>query len=84
MGWNSAAAPTFGWSAEEALGRHISDLYAATIPGGSREAALKQIQAAGWWEGEVHYQRKDGAYFLACVKTTARCACSGGYPNNSS
>lgn len=69
--WNPAAAATFGWSAEEALGKVTSDLYAATIPGSSREAAIKQIQTAGWWEGEVQYQRKDGAYFPAYVKTTA-------------
>lgn len=69
--WNPMAAMIFGWRADEVLGKVTSDLYAAAISGSSREAVLQQVQMAGWWEGEVHYRRKDGAWFPALVKTTA-------------
>jgi PAS domain S-box-containing protein len=66
--WNARAESLYGWSREEALGRHIGDL---TVPEDSRRTAeqiMDAIQRGASWEGTFRVRRKDGSRFTAFVK----------------
>ena len=66
--WNARAESLYGWSRDEALGRHISDL---TVPEESRRTAeqiMDAIQRGASWEGAFRVRRKDGSRFTAFVK----------------
>jgi PAS domain S-box-containing protein len=57
--WNRGAAETYGWSADEALGRTSQELLQTNFP-----VPLKQIEATvltqAVWEGELEQTTKDG------------------------
>lgn len=66
--WNSRAAALYGWSASEAIGRHISEL---TVPGESQRTAeeiMSALEAGRTWQGSFRLRRKDGTTFSAFVK----------------
>jgi PAS domain S-box-containing protein len=68
--WNSRAETLYGWSREEALGRHINDL---TVPEQSRDTAeeiLAALVRGKPWQGSFKLRRKDGSTFTAFVKDT--------------
>jgi PAS domain S-box-containing protein len=68
--WNSRAETLYGWSREEAVGRHISGL---TVPEQSRHTAEQILAALGRgkpWQGSFKLRRKDGSTFTAFVKDT--------------
>ena len=57
--WNRGAQATYGWSAEEALGRHSQELLQTTFP-----VPLEDIETAvlnlGQWEGELKHVTREG------------------------
>lgn len=59
--WNGMAEKMFGWTAEEAIGRHVKQLLQTRVPGSSREAVLTRMLRDNYFEGEVVYRRKDGS-----------------------
>jgi PAS domain S-box-containing protein len=66
--WNARAHALYGWSREEALGRHILEL---TVPQESRGAAeeiIAALQRGESWHGPFRVRRKDGSAFTAYVK----------------
>lgn len=66
--WNVRAAALYGWTREEALGRHISEL---TVPADERnnaEEIMAAIQSGEPWQGAFRLRRKDGSVFTAFVK----------------
>lgn len=66
--WNTRAESLYGWSREEALGRHISEL---TVPPESRAVAeeiMDAIRNGVPWQGSFRLARKDGSTFTAFVK----------------
>jgi PAS domain S-box-containing protein len=66
--WNARAETVYGWSREEAVGRHISDL---TVPDEGRataEEVMAAIQRGEAWQGSFRVCRKDGSVFTAYVK----------------
>ncbi len=65
--WNKAAEELYGWTAEEALGAHISTL---TVPDMSQELAaeiLESLRNGITWSGGFAVRRKDGSIFTALV-----------------
>jgi PAS domain S-box-containing protein len=68
--WNSRAEILYGWTREEALGRHITDL---AIPPHSRQVAEEVLGALSRGkpcQGSFGLRRKDGSIFTAFVKET--------------
>jgi PAS domain S-box-containing protein len=66
--WNCRAEVLYGWSRDEAVGRHIADL---TVPRHSQRTAdeiMSAIQRGESWQGVFQVRRKDGSIFAAYVK----------------
>jgi PAS domain S-box-containing protein len=58
--WNKAAEETFGWPAEDAVGRVADELLHTVYPD-SREAIENLLIDTGRWEGRVQQRTKAGA-----------------------
>jgi PAS domain S-box-containing protein len=66
--WNNRAEELYGWTRQEAVGRHITEL---TVPDSGRreaEAAMAALQGGSAWQGPFEVRRKDGSTFTAYVK----------------
>ena len=61
--WNEAAAEMFGWTAAEALGRHIVDTCPAPEMRGQAAGILARIAGGGRWAGEFLARRRSGEVF---------------------
>jgi PAS domain S-box-containing protein len=57
--WNRGAKDTYGWSAEDALGRVAYELLHTQFPS-SFEETRAILQTQGEWEGELEHTRRDG------------------------
>jgi PAS domain S-box-containing protein len=65
--WNRFAEQLYGWRADEAIGRTISEVF---IPPGLREESRRirqQLVQGQSWNGEFTVQRKDGSTFPAYI-----------------
>jgi two-component system, cell cycle sensor histidine kinase and response regulator CckA len=68
--WNSFAEQLYGWTREEALGRHVIEL---TVPEQTRALAaniIDELMRTDSWAGEVLLARRDGSEFVAYVTDT--------------
>jgi PAS domain S-box-containing protein len=67
--WNQGAERLFGWTAEEAIGRPVTEIVgqAEYANGMSAEKALDTALRTGSWWGEAVQTRRDGSKFLAEV-----------------
>jgi PAS domain S-box-containing protein len=68
--WNTAAEKLYGWTATEVLGKtFIEFCQQHTSMGQDEQDAIKAMQSAGKWVGEVVQKRKDGTEVIveACV-----------------
>lgn len=66
--WNARAETLYGWSRDEAIGRHISEL---TVPSDDQKVAeeiMASLQRGESWQGSFRLRRKDGSVFTAFVK----------------
>lgn len=63
--WNKGSEEIFGWTAQEALGKSIFDLF------GKNQDAINQILIKGNYEGEMYFRRKDETYILAEIRAKA-------------
>jgi PAS domain S-box-containing protein len=66
--WNSGAERTYGWTAEEAVGRKLGDVAAAAGDGEVAAGLVQRVVAAGQWEGEFEVAGKDGERFPAYLR----------------
>jgi PAS domain S-box-containing protein len=51
--WNEAAEKTYGWTREEAIGKHLNDLITTTFDGTTGQHAIEELTKNGEWNGEV-------------------------------
>jgi PAS domain S-box-containing protein len=66
--WNLRAVELYGWTQEEAIGRHVNEL---TVPVDARPASgeiLATLQRGETWQGTFRVRRKDGSVFTSFVK----------------
>lgn len=68
--WNRGAELTYGWSAEEAVGRPIHELTVAEESLEEAEEILAEVMQGGSWSGEFLVRNKDGEEFSAFVTDT--------------
>jgi diguanylate cyclase (GGDEF)-like protein/PAS domain S-box-containing protein len=67
--WNRAAELTYGWSAEEALGRNGAELVPVES-GDEAEKIFAAMNAGETWVGDFVLQRRDGSRFPALITNT--------------
>ena len=75
--WNQGAQRLYGYSAEEAVGRHAQELLRAEYP----EALLPIDEALardGQWEGVLRHRRRDGTIVVVGSRWVARDDGAGG------
>jgi diguanylate cyclase (GGDEF)-like protein/PAS domain S-box-containing protein len=58
--WNHAAERTFGWKAEEVIGKPAAEVLRTTFSESQRKESIRQISQTGIWKGEVTQFTKDG------------------------
>jgi PAS domain S-box-containing protein len=68
--WNARARALYGWSREEALGRHISELTVPEESRGPAEEVIATLQAGQSWQGAFRVRRKDASVFTAYIKNS--------------
>jgi len=65
--WNRAASDTYGFSAEEAIGRTVDELLKTRYPE-PIERIRETLARAGRWEGELVHVRRSGAEILVASR----------------
>jgi len=56
--WNKGAERLYGWTADEALGRHVTQLMVRELR--VMETAMASLAAHGEWKGELDHFTRDG------------------------
>ena len=65
--WNEHAEKLYGWTREEVLGQHITELTVGAEEVEAAEEVMDALRAGDVWEGEFEVRRKDGSQFWAHV-----------------
>ncbi|MFL5581288.1 MAG: ATP-binding protein [Gemmatimonadaceae bacterium] len=68
--WNHAAEGLFGWPAEEALGRTITEVTPAEQSREQAREIMECLTRGEQWQGDILLGRRDGTTFLAQVRDT--------------
>ncbi|MEA2361173.1 MAG: hypothetical protein QOD71_318 [Thermoleophilaceae bacterium] len=66
--WNTGAQRTYGWTAEEVLGRKLRDVAGAVGDGEIAANIVDRVVVAGQWEGEFEVAGKNGVRFPAYLR----------------
>jgi rsbT co-antagonist protein RsbR len=70
--WNRGAERLKGWTAEEAIGQHVTTFYTdEDVRSGLADRELRVTREAGRYETEGWRKRKDGSRFWASIVLTA-------------
>jgi PAS domain S-box-containing protein len=75
--WNAGAESTYGWSADEVLGRPLEELMPAVEGAAVAGGFLDDIAAAGQWEGELRHRTKDGRIITIEARWSLRADADG-------
>ncbi|MCA1603596.1 MAG: PAS domain S-box protein, partial [Acidobacteria bacterium] len=65
--WNRFAQQLYGWTAEEALGRHIMELTVSEVTAEHALEIMSHLSQGESWTGEFDVQRGDGTTFPAQI-----------------
>jgi diguanylate cyclase (GGDEF)-like protein/PAS domain S-box-containing protein len=65
--WNAAAETCFGWTAEDAIGRSVTELTAQEMSEADAFAVFDSLLAGRSWRGEFELLRRDGSRFPALI-----------------
>ena len=68
--WNRAAEQMYGWTAEEAHGRPISDVVGVDETADEAESIMARLTLGETWSGEFLVRRRDGTTFPVFVTDT--------------
>ena len=71
VSWNRAAETMLGWSADEAIGKRVSEVTKMEYVDTEAEIVLAEFQTHGSWSGEVTQRRKDGTLIYVQSSVTA-------------
>jgi PAS domain S-box-containing protein len=74
--WNNGAEYTYGWTAEEALGRPLDELLQSASPG-SHEEMMQALSLSNSWEGELEHTRQDGRRIIVASRIVVQRAPDG-------
>jgi PAS domain S-box-containing protein len=71
--WNRGAQELYGWTAEEAVGKHAHELLRpAFVTATPIEAVRAELMHNGRWEGEVRKSRADGTEVVVASRWSLR------------
>ncbi|MEA2329996.1 MAG: hypothetical protein QOH58_134 [Thermoleophilaceae bacterium] len=69
--WNKGAERMYGWTAEEVLGRHTTEVARLELSDEKRAALRRGLAEVGRWRGEMIAYRKDGTPLCVELITVA-------------
>ena len=75
VSWNRAAETIYGWPAAEVVGKTLRQVIPTAYVTGSREEAIRDLEAKGFWRGELLMTRRDGttrSIFASVSRTVGR------------
>jgi two-component system, chemotaxis family, CheB/CheR fusion protein len=58
--WNRGCEELYGYTREEAIGKHKEELLKTEVPGSSFEEVANKLRQEGIWRGELLHHTKDG------------------------
>jgi PAS domain S-box-containing protein len=67
--WSKSAERVYGWSVEEAVGKHVRDLHYKEIDRHLQEAKQTLLEM-GDWSGEVHHETRGGKKLVVLNRWT--------------
>ncbi len=65
--WNRAAETIYGWTKDEALGKHIIDLTSSEATNEQAIQIMEDLKKGNTWSGEFKVRKKDGTIFPALI-----------------
>jgi PAS domain S-box-containing protein len=65
--WNDAAEALYGWTAQEVLGRNVSDVTVPETSQAEAKSIMESVAAGKTWTGEFAVRKKDGSRLLVRV-----------------
>jgi len=68
--WNKGAERIYGWTAAEAIGRNIADVYVKKETLLQLQEAQDAVMERGEWSGEVRQKRRDGSEITVSSRWT--------------
>lgn len=65
--WNQFAQKTYGWTAQDAIGRHVMELTTPEVMAEQALEIMSHLRQGNSWTGEFKVQRRDGTTFPAQI-----------------